>query len=103
MTGFVLKLVPDAELAAVLRDIITKLAALESHMNETDAKIAELLQAVTDQGTVIESAITLLTGLTAQLEAAKDDPAQIQAIIEQVNAQKDALAGAVAAGTPPQA
>lgn len=48
MTGLVLKLVPDAELAAVLRDVITRLAAIEDQMNATDEKIAQLLQAVTD-------------------------------------------------------
>jgi uncharacterized coiled-coil protein SlyX len=103
MTGFVLTLKPDAEMAALLRDIINRLAILEKLMSATDEKIAALLQTVTDQGTVIESAIALLNGLTTALAEAKDDPAQIQAIIDQVAAQKDALAGAVVANTPPVA
>lgn len=52
---------------------------------------------------MIESAITLINGLSATLEEAKDDPEQIQAVIDQLAAQKDALAAAVAANTPPQA
>lgn len=69
-------------------------------MATTDEAIATLVTTVSAQGTVIESAITLLNGLAAQLEAAKDDPAQIQAIIDQVTAQSGALAAAVQANTP---
>ena len=65
-----------------------------------DEAIAILEVKVSNQGTVMESAITLLNGLAAQLQAAKDDPAQIQAIIDSVTAQTDALAAAVQANTP---
>lgn len=102
MTGFVLKLVPDEEFAAILRDIIQRLAALETHLSTTDEAIASLAQTISDYGTVVESAIALITGLTAQIAAAKDDPAQIQAIIDQAIAQKDALAAAIVANTPGQ-
>lgn len=102
MTGFVLKLVPDAEMAALLRDIINRLAVIERKLMNTDEAIAALVAKVSEQSTVIESAITLLNGLSSQLQAAADDPAQIQAIIDQVAAQSAALAGAVAANTPAQ-
>jgi len=66
----------------------------------TDQAIAVLVEKVTAQGTVIESTIALLAGLSSQLQAAADDPQQIQEIIDQVAAQSDALAAAVAANTP---
>jgi uncharacterized coiled-coil protein SlyX len=100
MTGFVLKLEPDAEMAAVLADIVTRLDRIERKLMNTDQAIAALTTKVAEQGTVIESAVTLITGLAAQLQAAKDDPQQIQAIIDQVEAQRSALAAAVLANTP---
>jgi ABC-type transporter Mla subunit MlaD len=95
----ILKGKPDDETATLLVRMLGKLVAIEEKLMNTDEAIAALTQAVTDQGTVIESAATLIAGLAAALEAAKDDPAQLQAVIDQVNLQKDALAAAVAAGT----
>jgi len=46
------------------------------------------------------SAITLLTTLASQLEAAKADPAAVQAIADQLNANASKLAAAVVANTP---
>jgi len=68
--------------------------------------LTALTQAVNDEKTVEQSAITLLNGLTKQiadLVAASGntvDPAALQAIVDQVNADKQALADAVAANTP---
>jgi uncharacterized protein YdbL (DUF1318 family) len=73
---------------------------LESDTMTTDEAIAILVEKVSAQGTVIESTIALLAGLSSQLQAAADDPAQIQEIIDQVASQSDALAAAVAANTP---
>jgi hypothetical protein len=95
----ILKGKPDDETAALLVRMLGKLVAIEEKLMNTEEAIVALTQTVTDQGTVIESAVTLITGLAATLEAAKDDPVQLQAIIDQVNAQKDALAAAVVAGT----
>lgn len=52
------------------------------------------------EGTVVDSAIVLLTQIAGQLEAFKNDPIEIQGIVDQINAQKDALAAAVVANTP---
>lgn len=46
------------------------------------------------------SASTLLTQLFNEVEAHKDDPAAIQAIVDRVRASNDALAAAVSANTP---
>jgi ABC-type transporter Mla subunit MlaD len=79
---------------------LTVTFTLESDNMTTDEAINALLAKVSEQGTVIESTIALLAGLSSQLQAAADDPAQIQEIIDQVAAQSDALAAAVAANTP---
>lgn len=56
--------------------------------------------AVEDENTVIDSAVTLLTELSAQIVALKDDPAALQALADEVNTKKQALAEAVTANTP---
>ena len=55
---------------------------------------------VTRNEQVDDSASTLLKTLFDEVEAAKDDPAQIQAIVDRVRAANDKLAAAVAANTP---
>ncbi len=49
---------------------------------------------------VVTSAVTLINRLLADVEAAKGDPAAVQAVVDAYKAQTDALAAAVAAGTP---
>lgn len=46
---------------------------------------------------VMASAKTLIVGLLEQIEAAKDDPAQIQQIIDDARAATDDLASAIPA------
>lgn len=65
-----------------------------------DIDLTNLEAAVARDKTVNESAITLLNGLSQALKDAKDDPAAIQAIIDQLDSQQQALADAVAANTP---
>jgi hypothetical protein len=50
--------------------------------------------------TVDGSASALLSVLFAEVEAAKNDPAAIQAIVDRVRGANDALAAAVIANTP---
>lgn len=74
----------------------------------TDANFATLAAAVTAQGTVIQSAVTLLGGLKAQLDAAiaaanNGDSAALPALSAQLDAQTQALAAAVSANTAPAA
>jgi uncharacterized coiled-coil protein SlyX len=90
----------DEEDRAILFQILNRLTKIEEKLMTVDEAITALVEKVSAQGTVIESTITLLNGLSAQLQAAADDPAQLQAIIDQVGAQTDALAAAVAANTP---
>lgn len=64
------------------------------------AQLDALQAAVAAESTVIDSAIALITGLAAQVEAAKNDPVAIAALVADVNAKAQALADAVKANTP---
>ncbi len=66
------------------------------------AMLDDLQAQVAANGTVIQSVITLVQGLVVKLQAALDanDPAKVQAVIDQLKAQDQALAAAVAANTP---
>ena len=67
---------------------------------ELDALTAE----VADIETQSDSIIQLCVGLAAQLSAAKEDPAAIQALADSLKVKAQAIADAVAANTPaPQA
>lgn len=55
---------------------------------------------VTRNESVDSSASVLLKSLFDMVEAAKNDPAAIQAIVDRVRASNDALTAAVAANTP---
>lgn len=63
-------------------------------------QLDDLKAAVAAEDTVIAGAITLLNGLSAQIVALKDDPAALQALADDVNAQAKALGDAVTANTP---
>ncbi len=66
------------------------------------AMLDDLQAQVAANGTVIQSVITLVQGLVVKLQAALDanDPTKVQAVIDQLKAQDQALAAAVAANTP---
>ena len=66
------------------------------------ADLTALQNEVAQNGDVIASAVTLLQGLKAALDEAlaSGDPAAIQAVVDQLDAQTQSLADAVAANTP---
>lgn len=66
------------------------------------ADLSALQSEVQQNGDVVQSAITLLQGLSQQLSdaAASNDPAAVQAIVDQLDTQTQQLADAVAANTP---
>jgi hypothetical protein len=55
---------------------------------------------VTEMTTVVDSAVALLNGLSAQIVALKDDPARLLALAADLDAKANELAAAVAANTP---
>jgi len=65
--------------------------------------LADLQAAVAAEDTVIDSAVTLIQGLAAQIAALKPDQAAIDALATDVKAKGDALAAAITANTAPQA
>lgn len=62
--------------------------------------LTALTAEVERNSTVDGSATALIEGLVAQIEASKNDPAAIQAIVDTFRVQNDKLAAAVAANTP---
>ena len=70
--------------------------------------LQSLKDAVAANTTVDQSAVALMTGLTAKIQELIDasgtavDPTELQAIVDQINADNASLAAAVAANTQPQ-
>ena len=62
--------------------------------------LTDLQTAVAAEDTEIASAITLLTGLKAALDAAGTDPVALAALSADIGKQTQALAAAVVANTP---
>lgn len=62
--------------------------------------LKDLQDAVAQEDTVVDSAITLIQGLAEQIAALKPDQAAIDALATDVKAKADALAAAVTANTP---
>ncbi len=93
-------------LLAGLLAVWQRLTQLTKEIKKMAIDLTALTTAVNDEKTVEESAITLLTGLSqkiADLIAASGntvDPAALQAIVDEINTNKAALAAAVSANTP---
>jgi len=64
------------------------------------ADLTALTAQVAQNTTVEQSAITLIQGLAAQLQAVATDPVAIAALASQLNASATALAAAITANTP---
>ena len=63
------------------------------------AQLDALTAAVQKEDTIIDSAITLIQGLAAQVKALPPDQAAIDALAAEITAKSDALAAAVSANT----
>ena len=64
------------------------------------ADTTQLTADVAAEKTVVGSAVTLIQGLLAQIQAAGTDPVALKAATDQIEADTQALAAAVAQGTP---
>jgi hypothetical protein len=66
------------------------------------ATLQDVQNAVAAEQTVVNAVTTLLQQLAAQLKdaIAAEDPAALQALVDQINANANSLANAVAANTP---
>lgn len=63
------------------------------------ADLSALHSEVEEQGTVIDSAVTLLGNLSQQLREHADDPDEIRALADQMDQNTNRLANAVVANT----
>jgi len=86
----------DDTLALILHHI-THIERNEYIMSQ---ELDALTSAVEEETTVDQSIITLLNGIAAQLEAAKNDPAKIAAVTAQIRQNSAAISAAVKANTP---
>jgi hypothetical protein len=95
-----------ADVAAMkvqLTAVLTLLQALQTKENLMASNLTSLTASVTNNTTVIGSALTLIQGFSAQLAAAGSDPVALAALQASIDSSDTALAAAVAAntGTPP--
>ncbi len=64
------------------------------------ADLTALTDAVANNTTIDESAITLIEGLAVQIASLKNDPVALQALADSLNSESGKLAAAVATNTP---
>ncbi len=83
-------------LLAITRSLRRLAKQGERIMAHLDALIAQ----VEASTTVAASAVKLIEGLAKQLHDAKDDPAEVQALVDKLRASSAALGAALTANTP---
>lgn len=103
-------------LTDLLKQILANQKTIMGTLADIQKQNTALIAAVKDEDTVIDSAVVLITGFATTLKGIQDqlaaaiaanDPVATQAVadslgatVDDINAKKTALAGAVAAGTP---
>lgn len=90
------------------REVLKRIEALEKQFKELKMALREefdaLLVKVTEEETVEDSMITLLTGIKAQLDTlagqATVTPEEVKALADKIGTDKDKMAAAIVANTP---
>lgn len=90
----------DVRFARIERRLRLILRALLKGTEMSQADIERLRNQVARSTSVQKSAVMLIQGLVQQIKDAADDPAELQELAGQLEAQATALAEAVTAGTP---
>jgi hypothetical protein len=92
----------SAEQAAVLRKLAEILSVVKHLERNMSNDLLDLEGKVQENSDVIDSAVTLLTGIKAKLDEAiaANDPAALQALSAALGADTQQLADAVVANTP---
>ena len=103
--NLIIQVVDPSDLAAIdskLAAISQQLGIVQSQEAATMATIQDVQAEVTSQTDVVNSVVTLLNGLKAQLHAAiaSGDPTAIQAVADGIAANTQALSDAAVANTP---
>lgn len=83
-----------------LQTISDQLKRIEQKEIQMSAELDALTADVANETAVDQSAITLINGIAAKLDAMKNDPAAIAALSTQLKSSSAALAAAVTANTP---
>lgn len=84
----------------LIRGIQAILTAIQEGSTMVSQQLANLQAKVEQNNSVIDSAVTLLNGLSQQLRDIKDDPAAIQALADQLDSKDTELATAITTNTP---
>jgi predicted Zn-dependent peptidase len=87
-------------LGRVERRLITLLAAIANLESLMSQELDDLKREVQESRSVTEGAAALISGLADQIRDAKDDPAALEELAQQLDAQTQQLASAVTANTP---
>lgn len=90
----------EYELYKFIEDTRKSLLLIIKNQTNMSAELDQLTTEVAETRTVIDSAITLIAGIKAQLDAAGTDPAALAALSASLDAGQQALADAIAANTP---
>jgi len=83
-----------------LTDVLTAVTKLTRKEETMSTQLDALTASVSKNTDVEESAITLISGLAAQIAAIKTDPVALQALSDSLSAESGKLAAAVTANTP---
>lgn len=81
---------------SILRELVTIRERIEAMSQELD----DLTTQVTNNNTLVGSAITLIQGLKTALDAAGTDPTKLKALSDSLGAKDQELADAITANTP---
>lgn len=88
------------ESTAKLDAILTIVTNLQRSIIPMTAALDRIRQEVAESRAVTQSAITMISGLAAQILELKDDPVALEALAADLDAQQQALAAAITANTP---
>src|SRR5260370_15178880 len=81
--------------------IFIRLGNLEGKEEYDMATLAEVQAEVTAEQDVVKAAVALISGLASQVKNLTPDQAAIDKLANDIEAQKESLAAAVTANTPP--
>jgi outer membrane murein-binding lipoprotein Lpp len=89
-------------------EVIERLSRIEAKLDQliregqTMSAEIDALAAQVEKNTELEaSAVTLIEGLAARIEAAQDDPVRLRALTDELRQKADVLATAITTNTPP--
>jgi chromosome segregation ATPase len=85
---------------SALGAVIETLARIERKVDAMSIELDNLTREVTEIGTTVDSAVTLITGLAQQIRDLQNDPVALAALANSLDAKANELAAAVAANTP---